>query len=290
MDLPLALPRARIRVRPRTLLAAALAVLLVLGGYLWFRDSSFVKVDDVFITGVTTSEAPRVRSALKAAALDQSTLHVREDALRTAVAPYQSVADLRIDADFPHKLTIEVIEHAPIAALQAGASRVPVSAGGLVLRGVRAPATLATVRVDRIPASRLEEGRALQALTVLGAAPGELRERARRAHFGDKGLTVDLRDGPPVIFGDATSARLKWLAAARVLADPTAAGATYLDVRVPGRVAAGGLGPIAEATAAPTATVAPVAPTVTPVPTPVVTATPTPVAPTPTPTSTNPQP
>ena len=34
-----------------------------------------------------------------------TTLHVREDQLRTAVAPYPSVADLAVDADFPHELT-----------------------------------------------------------------------------------------------------------------------------------------------------------------------------------------
>ena len=35
---------------------------------------------------------------------------------------------------------------------------------------------------------------------------------------------------------------------ARVLADPSAAGDTYLDVRIPERVAAGGLGPVPEPT------------------------------------------
>jgi cell division protein FtsQ len=33
-----------------------------------------------------------------------------------------------------------------------------------------------------------------------------------------------------------------------VLAAPSAAGATYLDLRVPGRVAAGGLGPVPQPT------------------------------------------
>ena len=62
---------------------------------------------------------------------------------------------------------------------------------------------------------------------------------------------VELRDGPELIFGDATHVRAKWIAATRVLADPEAAGATYIDVRLPGRPAAGGL---------PAATLAPVAP------------------------------
>jgi cell division protein FtsQ len=64
-------------------------------------------------------------------------------------------------------------------------------------------------------------------------------------------MMLALRDGPDLIFGTRDDARRKWLAAARVLADQRAAGATYLDVRVPGRVAAGGLGPVVEPTPAP---------------------------------------
>ena len=51
---------------------------------------------------------------------------------------------------------------------------------------------------------------------------------------------MDMRDGPPLIFGTRDDAASKWAAAARVLAQPSAAGATYLDLRVAGRVAAGG--------------------------------------------------
>jgi hypothetical protein len=67
----------------------------------------------------------------------------------------------------------------------------------------------------------------------------------------DEGLVVLLRDGPDLIFGDAFNTRAKWMAAARVLADKTAAGATYIDLRLPGRPAAGGL---------PAETLTPVAP------------------------------
>ena len=84
-------------------------------------------------------------------------------------------------------------------------------------------------------------------------------------------MMLALVDGPDLIFGDASDARDKWCAATRVLADPSAAGATYLDVRIPERVAAGGLGPVPE-------------------PTPVATGTPTPVPPAAATPETNPQP
>ena len=67
---------------------------------------------DVFVTGLTSAEEPQIREALKNAALDMTTLHVREDQLRAAVAQYPSIAGLATDAKFPHKLSIEVRERA----------------------------------------------------------------------------------------------------------------------------------------------------------------------------------
>ncbi len=79
----------------------------------------------------------------------------------------------------------------------------------------------------------------LQALNVLGAAPGELDRLAEKAFYGPRGLTVQMRDGLLVYFGDASRPHAKWLALAAVLADKSSAGATYVDVRLPGKPAAG---------------------------------------------------
>ena len=65
------------------------------------------------------------------------------------------------------------------------------------------------------------------------------------------------RTGPELIFGTAERIGAKWAAAARVLADPDAAGAEYVDLRIPERPAAGGL---------PVETLAPVAPAGSPEP------------------------
>src|SRR6185312_13427446 len=66
-----------------------------------------------------------------------------------------------------------------------------------------------------------------------------LARDAVRAYDSAKGLTVVLRGGLLAYFGDAARPRAKWLALARVLADAGSAGATYVDVRVPDRPAAG---------------------------------------------------
>ena len=106
---------------------------------------------------------------------------------------------------------------------------------------------LPTLRVRRAPAGeRVTDRRTLGALGVAGGAPAELRGRIERLWSGPRGLTLDLRNGPDLVFGSGADAARKWTAAVRVLADPSSAGATYLDLRVPERVAAGGLGPVEE--------------------------------------------
>jgi cell division protein FtsQ len=216
----------------------------LVGGWLWLRDSSVVQVRDVFVTGLTSAEEPQIRQALKNAALDMTTLNVREGQLRAAVAQYPSIAGITADPKFPHKLSIEVRERAAVAAIESGGGRVAASGDGRVLRGMKASG-LPTLRVRSAPAGkRVTDRRALGALLVAGGAPPELRGRIQRLWSGERGLTLDLRNGPDLVFGSGSDARRKWLAAVRVLADPSAQGATYLDLRVPERVAAGGLGPV----------------------------------------------
>jgi hypothetical protein len=58
---------------------------------------------------------------------------------------------------------------------------------------------------------------------------------------GGHGLSARLSDGPLLYFGTTERLDAKWAAVTRVLEDPEAAGALYLDVRIPERTAAGGL-------------------------------------------------
>lgn len=241
------MPVARLPLR--VLAVAVLLAALGFGGWLWLRDSSFVRVRDVYIVGVSSSDERAIRGALRAAALEMSTLHVEPERLRLAVKRFPSVAEVRAEADFPRKLTVEVVEREPVATVELGGVRVPVGAGGLVMRGVRADADLPAVRVQRLSATgRLLDARAKAAVAVLAAAPADLRSRVERTWWGPRGLMLDLRSGPDLVFGSHRQSRAKWAAAARVLAEPSAIGAVYLDVRVPERVAAGGLEPVAPIT------------------------------------------
>jgi len=236
---------ARVRRLPwRVPAAVVLAVAGLVLGWLWFRDSPFAAVRDVYVTGTSSSEEAQVRRALRETARSMSTLHVREDDLREAVAPFSSVADIVVHADFPHELAVEVIERRPVAVVESGARAVPATGSGRLLDGLRSSG-LPIVRANELlTGGRVTDRRTLAALRVAAAAPNALRDRAQRVFYGPEGMTLELRDGPELYFGSAEAARAKWLAAARVLAAPSAAGAVYLDLRVPGRVAAGGVGPV----------------------------------------------
>jgi cell division protein FtsQ len=238
-------PRPPVRV-----LAAVLAVLVVLGaGWTWLRHSSLAAVREVEVTGLTTSEQPRVRAALESAALDMSTLDVQERELREAVAAFPSVAGLEVRGDFPHALHVHVIERRPVALLSVGAGSVPVAADGRLLRGVEAGVDLPIVESDPLVGDTLTERRTLDAVRILAATPAALTERVRSVESDRRGFVLDLAGGPDLVFGTAGRPRAKWAAAARVLAEPSAGGAVYLDVRVPERVAAGGLAPVDPSTA-----------------------------------------
>ena len=62
---------------------AAVAAVLLAGGWMWLRDSSLVRVRNVQVTGVHGAGSGAVRSALTAAAQDMTTLNVDVGALRS---------------------------------------------------------------------------------------------------------------------------------------------------------------------------------------------------------------
>lgn len=239
-----ALPTVRIPALPlRPALSLVAAAVVVGGGWLFARDSSFVAVERVEVIGLSTSETPAIRRALETAAMGMTTLHFDRGALENAVADYPSVAGLRVQTDFPHGVSIEVTEREPIAEVDLAGDVVPVGAGGRLMRGVKPATSLPVLHATRLaPGGRLTDPEALAAVSVLAAAPAPLRQKVSRIWSSKKGLTLDMRSGPQLFFGTARRSEAKWIATARVLAEPSSAGAVYLDVRVPERVAAGGLG------------------------------------------------
>jgi cell division protein FtsQ len=185
----------------RTVLLAAVAA-LVTTGWLTLRDSGLVAVRTVTVTGVSSSEGAEVRRVLTAAAKRMTTLHVREDELRAAVRRFSSVEGVDAQTDFPHGLAIEVTERQPVAEVEFAGQRVPVGAGGRLMRGVRPSRPLPALSANRLaPGGRLTDPKALDAVALLAAAPEILRQRVARVWTGPKGLTVGVRQGPQLYFG-----------------------------------------------------------------------------------------
>lgn len=224
----------------RALLGALLVAILLVPGWLWLKDSSLVKVNEVTVTGASGPQAAQIRAALTDAARGMTTLDVDVQALRDAVHQFPIVADVSADARPLHRLDITVRQHVPVAALASGDARMAVAADGTILEGTLTK-DLPAVPVSSPPGGqRLAEGRAKEMVALLGAAPAEFRARITTVDVGDQGLTAQLSDGPELYFGPPAQLREKWTAATRVLADYASRGAAYLDVRVPERPAAGG--------------------------------------------------
>jgi len=247
------------QLRRRFAALAILGLLLAAGYLLWLRDSSVVEVRTVKVSGLSGADSGRIRSALEATARSMTTLHVDEAKLERAASAYPVVRAVEVRSDFPHGIRVHVLEHRPAALLVVGSRRVPIAGEGTVLSGLSVNADLPLIRISgALPARRIAGGGTLASVRVAGGVPSALRGRVGEIERErGKGVVASLDRGPKLIFGDGSRVAVKWAAAVRVLADPDAAGAAYVDVRIPERPAAGGL---------PVKTVTPLAPAGAPAP------------------------
>jgi cell division protein FtsQ len=221
-----------------------LLALLLTGGWFLVRDSSLVSVDHVTVTGVDGADAAAIRSALRSAGRKMTTLDVQTAELRRAVSRFPEVKGLRVSTQFPHGLTIRVLESVPVAEVDVAGKKVPLTSDGRVLPARRATASLPLIVLAEPPSgSRLTQPWTLAAARLLGAAPYQLLPRvAEIMNVTGRGLVAQLRDGPSVYFGNATQAAAKWAAMLAVLANSASQGASYIDVTDPQHPAAGTTG------------------------------------------------
>ncbi len=240
--LVLAVPR---HLRRRAVVLAVVAGILFAAYMLVLRDLGVFAVDRVAVTGLSGGrDGARATAALEHAARDSTTLHVDHGAIGAATDRFPTIRSVRVQTEFPSGMRILVTEQRPAAMLVVGARRIPVAGDGSVLTGLPLRGSLPEVKVKAgaLPAKRLTPSGTLDAVRVAGGAPaaltGKLENVARRP---GKGWVVQVTDGPLLEFGPATRLGEKWAAVTRVLADRDAAGADYIDVRLPGRPAAGGL-------------------------------------------------
>jgi cell division protein FtsQ len=226
--------------RARLVLILATVVALLVGGWLWLRDSSLVAVEHVTVTGVSGTDATQIRSALVAEASNMTTLDVRVGELRVAVAPYAVVKDLKVSTQFPHGMRIRVIEQVPVAVVVAPGREIAVAGDGTLLRDVLPSSALPTIPLRIAPGGTHLTGYLLSEVAVVRTAPNQLlSEISQVSVIAPHGLVAQLRNGPSIYFGDADQLAAKWSAAVAVLADSGSAEAVYIDVTDPQRPAAG---------------------------------------------------
>jgi cell division protein FtsQ len=249
--LRLRLPRPRVRRRlprpgRRGLVVVFVLAAVLTGLYFWVRQSSLVAVQQVTVTGVSGPNAAAIRQTLVQRAERMTTMEVDARALKASVARYPVVRSLRVSTHLPHAVTIAVFEQVPVAVLDG----TTVSAHGTLLPGMSASArSLPTITAPTMsngsgsaggrPGSTVT-GTARADVYLLAAAPYPIIARLTTAGWKPgRGLTVTLRNGPVIYFGDDHRLAAKWRSAILALASPTSAGASYVDVTDPARPAAG---------------------------------------------------
>lgn len=228
--------------RTRLVAAVIVAGALAVTYFAWFRDSSFVAVENVKVEGVSSADRERVTATLTDAAKGMSTLDLDAGKLASAVSGFPTVASVTADPSFPHGLTVHVVERTPVLVASDGDRQVPVAADGSLLPGVdTGGSNLPLLKVDQIPTGGRLGGEALDEAHVIAAAPGPLAPLIEGiANTHSYGSVITLRGGIDLRFGPPSKSAQKWAAAAAVLADPKVTSLRYVDVRVPARPAIGG--------------------------------------------------
>lgn len=240
------LARPRGFIPGRRALAVTMAALLLVSAATWLlvRNSGLVAVEQVRVVGLSGYYDSAARRAVAREARAMTTMNVDKDRIAVAAGRYVDVADVNVDADLPHGLTVYVDVRRTVAAVKIGARIVAVTATGATVDGARNLRVLPNIEASgALKDGRVTDPRALGGLAVLGAAPDVLLRRVKTLRWGRDGLTLVLDKGIRLIFGNRLRAAAKWSAAAAVLAKDGTKGARYLDLRIPERPAIGGLGP-----------------------------------------------
>ncbi|MBJ7355123.1 MAG: hypothetical protein JHC98_09875 [Thermoleophilaceae bacterium] len=236
---------ARIHRPSRWSLIVALIVLaaVLAGAFMLVRNSGLVAVQQVKVVGLSGYYDKKARSAVVAEALQMTTMNFDPARIEEAASGFVDVAGVTVETDFPHRATIYLKVRRPVLVARLNGRTVTLSQNGEVITSAAPVAGLPKIEASgNVVDGRVTGGKALSAAKLLGAAPDVLMRKVDAIKWGRFGIVVSMQKGPDLYFGTSADARLKWRDAATVLASDAAAGAAYLDLRVPGRPAVGGLG------------------------------------------------
>ena len=173
------------------------------------------------------------------AGLSRSTnvLWLRGDAIAHRIERNPWVLRARVTRSLPGTVSVSIQERRPVAMVESGRSLLLVSGDGVVLGQARTSARLPVIHFSGV---RLAAGARLPGthpeLVVARSLPATVRGRVQRITAPNHGgLTLILRSGVQVLYGDATEAGSKGRALSSLLSWARKEGvrAEHIDLRAP---------------------------------------------------------
>jgi cell division protein FtsQ len=209
-------PARRRRLRP--VIAAAIGVMVVASVAWRVTDSGLFDLRSLQVKGVRHLGAKQI-AHLGGLGPGTNVLWLRPGRVAAAIRSDPWVLSVRVSRTLPSTITLEVKERVPVAEL-AGTPALLVAADGVVLGPAGRRSALPVIDVlGRLPAVGSRLPASLPPLAAISSLSPGLRRQVTGASVDPYGeLTLTLRDGARVLYGDASDAAAKGAALAAVLA------------------------------------------------------------------------
>jgi hypothetical protein len=177
----------------------------------------------------------------------RSLLGVDGGELARRIDALPSVVSVGYDRNFPHTLRLTVVAEHPVAVLHRGTETWLLSARGRVITKIPMGTHLGLARIWVPRKARVEVGETVPFPPALVSSRAVALATRFPVHVATASLahgelTFHLRSGLQLYLGEPNDVRLK-LAIVRRALHQLPAGATYLDVSLPGRPVAGTVNP-----------------------------------------------
>jgi cell division protein FtsQ len=229
-----AVQREHRRKRRRTLLALSVVTVIALAG-VGLTRSAALDVDHIDVVGADRTAVDGLVGA-SGLSFGAPMTELDLEGARQAIAALPWIADVRIERQWPNRISIAVREHVPVAAVPAADGQwALVDDSGQVLT-VTPAVSERWVRIDGLapagdPGSTLDEA-AADPLEVASHLPADLRDGLDRIVVDDRGeLVLHFSTGPKARLGGIDHLRDKLAAVLSVFSQVDPCGIDVIDVR-----------------------------------------------------------
>ena len=182
--------------------AGVLVLLCILGAVLYF--SPVLAIQQIKVTGTDLLEQSRAEELLEPV-IGEPLPQVGQRTVEGLVGGEPAVDTVRVHAEPPNSLSVEIVEHQPVAMVPEGESHVLYSARGealATLSGERA----STYQLPSVSSAEdVSDPEIFDTITsVLGTLPEQIRTRMESASAETvDSVTLQLTDGRTVLWGNA---------------------------------------------------------------------------------------